>query len=109
MRKKSAVFQISNVWCFFKSSGPVCKHLHFNLIKMHPNFFSTKNVDFYIFEPKKCKMNENYPETSLKWSIVKLMIRLTIIQYHWCLSQKKHEFEKCSFIRLLKCKYKCSS
>ena len=29
---------------------------------MHLEYFFTKNVDFYIFEPKECKMNENYPE-----------------------------------------------
>ena len=26
------------------------------------NYVSTKNVDFYILEPQKCKMNENCSE-----------------------------------------------
>ena len=51
MRKKSSV---SNFKCLaFKSPGPVRKHMHFNLIKMHPKIFFTKNVDFYIFESQK--------------------------------------------------------
>ena len=57
MRKKSAVYQISNVGVF-KSPG----HLHFNLIKMHTKNCFTKNVDFYIFEPQKWQMNEKYPK-----------------------------------------------
>ena len=56
------------MFCVFKSPGPVCKHMHFDLIKMHPKlFFSQKNVDFYIFESQKCKMNENYPETLINF------------------------------------------
>ena len=31
------------------------------------------------------------------------MIRLKFIKYYWCLSQKKNEFVKCSFVTLLKC------
>ena len=46
----------------FKYPGPVRKHLHFNLIRSTENYVSTKNVDFYILEPQKCKMNENCPE-----------------------------------------------
>ena len=56
---------------FFKSPGPFCKHMHFNLIKMRPKIFFTKNVDFYIFESQKCKMNENYPETLLNFGPLK--------------------------------------
>ena len=41
----------------FKLPGPVHKHLHFNFIKTHQKLLFTKNVDFYIFEPQKCKMN----------------------------------------------------
>ena len=86
----------------FKSHGPVCKHLHLNLMKMH-QFFFTKNIDFYIFEPQKCKMNENYPQnTSKLWSIEMLMNKLKIIRYY-CDLVRKYEFEKCPSISLHKC------
>ena len=56
----------------FKSPGPVHKHMHFDLIKMHPKIlFHKKNVDIYIFESIKCKMNENYPEILLNFGRLK--------------------------------------
>ena len=33
----------------FKSPGPVCKHLHFNLIKMHPIFFILFELCCFVF------------------------------------------------------------
>ena len=33
--------------------------------------FFTRNVDFYIFEPHKCKMNENYSKTLLAYGPLK--------------------------------------
>ena len=88
---------------FLKSPGPVHKHMHFDLIKMHPKIFFHKNVDFYIFESQKYKRNENYPETLLNFGPLKCSrLGQKFIQYYWCLSQKK-EFVKCSFISLLKC------
>ena len=45
-----------------------------NLIKMHGKIFFTKNVDFYIFEPQKCKMNENYPETPNQVKIYSILL-----------------------------------
>ena len=35
------------------------------------NIFLQKNVDFYIFESQKCKMNENYPATLLNFGPLK--------------------------------------
>ena len=56
----------------FKSHEQGCKHLHFNFTKkMHPKICFTRNDDFYIFEPKKCKMNENYSKTLLTYDPLK--------------------------------------
>ena len=55
----------------FKSPGPVRKHVHFDLIKNAPKNIFLKNVDFYVFEPLECKMNENYPETLLNFGPLK--------------------------------------
>ena len=55
----------------FKLPGPVHKHLYFNMIKMHCKLFFTGNVDFYIFEPQECKMNENYPKILINFAPLK--------------------------------------
>ena len=88
----------------FKSPGPVSKHSHFDLIKMHPKiFFSQRNVDFYNFESEKCKMNEEYPETLLNFGPLKCswlgQNSFNIIGS----LVRKNEFVKCSFISLLQC------
>ena len=57
----------------FKSPGPVRKHMHFDLLKCTQKYFFTKNVDFYIFEPQKCKIYENYPETLLIFGPLKCL------------------------------------
>ena len=87
---------------FFKSPGPVCKHLHFNLIKMHQKYIFTKTCFFLFLNPQnEWILSRN---TSKLWSSEMLMIRLEFIQYNWCLCQK-NQFEKCSFISLLKCMF----
>ena len=68
MRKKSASYQISNVWCFFKSPGPVCKHMHLNLIKNAPrNIFSPKTLIFTFLNPKNVKSELSETQNYAYW------------------------------------------
>ena len=90
----------------FKSSGPVCKHMPFKLIKKHLKiFFFTRNVNFYIFEPQKCSMNEkkNYLKKLISFASLKYsQLGLNSFNIIGALV-RKNEFVKCSFIGLLKC------
>ena len=56
---------------FLSHPGLARAHLHFNLIKIHQKIIFTKNIDFYIFESQKCKMNENYPKTLINFAPLK--------------------------------------
>ena len=104
LKKCVKISRISNFKClvFFQSPGLVHKHMQFDLIKMHPKiFFSQKTLIFTFLYPKmlnKWKLSWN---TSKLWPIEMLMIRSKFIQYYWCLSQKKNEFVKCSFISMI--------
>ena len=66
MHKHSVAYQISNVWCFYKSPGPVRKHLQ--LINCTQKRFSSKTLIITFF------FNPN--NTYKLWSIEMLMIRL---------------------------------
>ena len=70
MRKKLPLikFQIFDV---LKSPGPVCKHMHFDLIKMHQKMIFTKKT--LIFKMMKLSRS-----TSKLWSIEMPMIRSKI-------------------------------
>ena len=81
MRKNLPYIKFQMFEVFFKSPGPVRKHLHFNLIKMHQNYFFSpkKPLIFTLLNLKiliELKLSRN---TTKLWSIEMLMISLKII------------------------------
>ena len=87
----------------FKSPGPLRKHMHFDLIKMHPKIiFSQKTLFFTILNPKNVKQMKNYPETLLNFCPLKCSW-LGQNSFNIIGALVRKEFVKCSYISLFKC------